>query len=307
VTTPPRSGATIQGATILGDWGTSRLRLFHVVDGVVKARATGAGIGAFDRNPAETLTETLAELGDIGPTARITLCGMVGSRNGLIEVPYAECPIDLAGWRAAAVPVAMELPVTIAPGLACIRPDGAPDVMRGEETQIFGALALLPELATGRHLLGLPGTHGKWVVVVDGSVLHFRTYLTGELYALLQEHSTLTRAGTGTENAEVGFDAGLARALDGSDLLGALFEARSAQLRSGASQGWALGFLSGLLIGHEVREGAASAGSVTLIGDPSLTGRYARALDACGVASTALDGDLCSIAGLGLLHSRIPV
>jgi 2-dehydro-3-deoxygalactonokinase len=296
------------GATLLGDWGTSRLRLFHVVEGTITGRASGAGIGAFDRSPAQTLNETIAALGDIGPIAGIALCGMVGSRNGLVEVPYALCPIDLAGWRAAAVPVAMDLPVTIAPGLACVRPDGAPDVMRGEETQVFGALALAPELATGRHLIGLPGTHGKWVVVEDGTVQHFRTYLTGELYALLQEHSTLTRAGSDSaadagDAHHAGFDAGLARALDGSDLLGALFEARSAQLRSGASHGWALGFLSGLLIGHEVHEGAASAAAVTLIGDPALTALYARALDACGISSVALSGDACSLAGLGLLHS----
>lgn len=288
---------------ILGDWGTSRLRLFRVTPGVPPAdwpRREGAGIGALTGPAAAALG---AALGDWLGTAPVRLAGMAGARGGLAEVAYVDCPADAGAWRAGAWRGTLAgMPLTIAAGLA-MPPGGPPDVMRGEETQIFGALALHPALAQGRQLILHPGTHSKWAVVEAGRITGFRTYFTGELYALLRG-STLTRLAGAEDGADQdrGFADGLARAREG-DLLAALFTARAAQLRGGATGSWAHGYLSGLLIGHEL---AALPGdtAVTLIGAPQLTEAYARALAAAGQGCTRLDGDACVLAGLGLLEER---
>ena len=292
--------------TILGDWGTTRLRLFRLEDGAIVDRLDGPGIGQLAASPAETLAATLTPWRDAALTD-VLLCGMAGSRNGLIEVPYAPCPADVVGWRAQIATTDVDgIAVSVAPGLCSANFAGHADVMRGEETQIFGATVLDPTLAEGRALLVLPGTHSKWAELIDGRVTRFHTFPTGEMFALLRDHSTLTRAGTDATGREEGFAIGLARA--GTGLLAGLFEARAAQLLEGRSLGWALGLLSGLLIGGEFAEALALVGErlarIALIGDPGLAALYSQAAARQDLAISHLDGDACAIAGLGLLASR---
>jgi 2-dehydro-3-deoxygalactonokinase len=302
----------MSGYSVAGDWGTSNLRLYRIEDGAVVERAAGPGIGDLgDATPEAVLRAALAPWREAGEPRGIQLSGMVGSRNGWIEIPYVDCPADRAMWAAGAAHSSLDkIAVTIGAGLACTRASGAPDVMRGEETQIFGAIALTPALATGRHLIALPGTHSKWATVEDGRAVGFQTFLTGELFALLRAHSTLTRASSDDGSAAdetTGFDAGLARMRGDGHLLGALFEARAAQLRLGASGQWARGFLSGLVIGAEIAEIAEiaprAAGGITLIGDPALVERYAKALVAVGLYATSHTGEACALAGLTLLEA----
>ena len=164
-------------------------------------------------------------------------------------------------------------------------------------------------MAIGRHRIVLPGTHSKWVTVEDGRITAIRTYLTGELFALLRDHSILARAATDGEvdaaDDQAGFVDGLDRARSGG-LIGALFTARSAQLLEGRSHGWALGYLSGLLIGGEIVEALAGAplpDRIMLIGDPRLAARYRIALAAHAVAVDPIDGDEAVLAGLDLLET----
>lgn len=287
---------------ILGDWGTTRLRLYRVQEGQVVDQAEGPGIGALPGTPADALIETLARWAEPHAQVEVTLCGMAGSRNGIAEAPYVRCPSDVAAWRAGALRTRIgDIELTIAAGLACANFAGAPDVMRGEETQIFGALALDETLAEGASLFVLPGTHSKWARTQDGSVSSFHTYPTGELFALLSDHSVLTRASAdeSPEDEPLGFDAGLHRAAADPDLLGSLFTARSAQLLDAKSRGWATGFISGLLIGHEVAA-ADMAASVALIGAPELTARYSQALAARNIDHSIQSGQRCALAGLAL-------
>ncbi len=297
----------MSGYAVLGDWGTSRLRLYRIGGGAITGRLTGPGIAALDGPAERTIAAALAPWTADAPADRIVLGGMVGSRNGWRETPYAACPCAAGDWRMAAVRLALDgIPVTIAGGLACVDTDGRPDVMRGEEMQIFGALALDPALRRGRRLLALPGTHGKWATVEDGTVTGFRTFLTGELFAVLRDHSMLLRAAGDAVPIpdDEGFAAGVDRIVGGAPLLGALFETRSAQLRAGRSPGWAAGFLSGLLIGSEVVETAAldPQAEIVLIGDPTLLDRYVRALERVGRRVRLFDGEDCAVAGLGLLE-----
>ncbi|WP_298689292.1 2-dehydro-3-deoxygalactonokinase [uncultured Sphingomonas sp.] len=291
--------------TILGDWGTTRLRLFRLRDGAIAERLDGPGIGQLAASPAETLAAALAPWRDAARDEGVLLCGMAGSRNGLVEVPYAPCPADADAWRARLATVTVDgIAVSVAPGLSGANFTGHADVMRGEETQIFGATAVDPSLARGRALVVLPGTHSKWAELIDGRVERFHTFPTGELFALLRDHSTLTRAGADTAGREQGFADGLARA--GTGLIAGLFEARAAQLVEGRSHGWALGLLSGLLIGGEFAEAIALAGGapspIVLIGDPALSALYTQTAERFGLAVTHLDGDACAIAGLALLY-----
>jgi 2-dehydro-3-deoxygalactonokinase len=171
--------------------------------------------------------------------------------------------------------------------------------MRGEETQVFGAMALDPGLAIGRHIVLLPGTHSKWVRLEDGTILGFRTCMTGELYALLGKSSLLATGETG-RNDEDGFATGLDRASEGGALSAALFEARAAQLADGKTADWAGGFVSGLLIGAEIAE-MGPRGAAVVIGDHKLAARYGRALERRGARMRSMDGEACAIAGLKLL------
>jgi 2-dehydro-3-deoxygalactonokinase len=201
---------------------------------------------------------------------------------------------------------AEDLRVSIVPGVSCRNRLGAPDVMRGEETQIVGALALRPDLGNGGRLFCLPGTHTKWVWVEDGSMRDFLTAMTGELFALLRDHSMLAKAGAGGSGAGDGFERGLATdtSLGSASLTHALFAARSRQLIDGASRDWALAFVSGLLVGSDVRGAIglfSRAREVILIGDPALTDLYVRALRPGKVDAVSLDGGACSLAGLNAL------
>ncbi|GCL63886.1 2-dehydro-3-deoxygalactonokinase [Pseudaquabacterium pictum] len=210
------------------------------------------------------------------------LAGMVGSRQGWAEAPYAACPAGLAD-------IARQLRwlqpgcLAIVPGLSCEN-DGVPDVLRGEETQVFGALQALPD-AGGAHTLVLPGTHSKWMQVDGGRVRGFRTHVTGETYALLRQQSILARmlpAADGDLDADA-FDAGVARAQQPGGLLHHLFSVRTLALFDRATGAALASRLSGLLIGEELRAQALPPGQpVTVLGSAGLALRYQRALAAGG-------------------------
>ena len=289
---------------IAGDWGTSHLRLYLCAGEKVLDRRSGPG-AVGQQGAHKTILSTLISpwMAAHGPLP-VLLCGMVGSRNGWVEAPYAPCPANAASLAALRVrSPADKLDVSIVPGVSAKGDTGVPDVMRGEETQVIGALTLRAELWKGRHLLALPGTHTKWVTIEGGQIIGFRTALTGEMFALLRNHSTLVKVGgdAGLDAGE-GFAQGLARyAGEPSDLLHKLFEVRSRQLIDGWGADFALDFMSGLLIAADVEGGArlqASTAPVTLIGDALLTQRYAQAFAVRGGDVHILSGETCALAGL---------
>ena len=290
-------------ARIVCDWGSSRLRAFLETGGVITERCSGPGIGQLEQqSPAEALARVLAPWRAHRRIGRIVLCGMAGSRDGLVEVPYVRAPATLAQWRAAAGVVRSGADtLTVLAGIQAENFRDVPDVMLGEETQIFGPLRLRAALGEGRRMMVLPGTHSKWVEVRDGRIARLQTYFTGELFELLCTRSSLLRLGVVLEPDEEAFAIGVRNAAR-YDLAANLFETRSAQLIEGRSAGWARSLLSGLLIGAEVHSMLARrdgpSGPLTLIGDPALTARYLRALGSYGTEAHELDGDECVLAGL---------
>ncbi|MBX9731409.1 MAG: hypothetical protein BVN32_00470 [Proteobacteria bacterium ST_bin14] len=301
------------GLLVLGDWGTSHLRLWLCDgDSVLDTRA-GPGLAplnAAGHRPAEVFVAEISPWRRAHGALGALLCGMIGSNIGWADAGYVACPAAPQDLADAVIEVTASdgAHCLIVPGLACSGLLGGPDVMRGEETQIVGALALLPGLTTGRHLLCLPGTHSKWAIVEQGATIAFQTALTGELFAVLQANSILLARNLMPASDE-GFDEGVARVRDAGPehVLQLLFETRSRQLRLGMTPAHATGFLSGLLVGAEIAAMAglatAAPGSVVLVGAPPLTALYARALAVFGHQASAIDGELAARTGLQRLHT----
>ena len=300
---------------IAGDWGTSNLRLFLVsAEGVALDSTSGPGAAESHGRFAEVLGSLTAGWQERHGSLQAVLCGMVGSTIGWVEAPYLPCPAkpdqladackSLEGGR-----------VRIVPGLSCRNRFGAPDVMRGEETQILGALELTQALAQGRRLLCLPGTHTKWAVVDDGVIQEFFSAPTGEVFAVLNQHSVLVRnhGGAHDRSDSVAFRAGLTAFNDfpQAQLLHRLFECRARQLAGELTAPAAEAYLSGLLIASDtygalqLTAGPTTAKPITLIGSPDLTQRYASALSLNGCDSHQVDGSAAALAGLALIHRRI--
>lgn len=299
------------------DWGTSNLRVFRLSkDGrVLETREAPTGVGALSSfsfkadasaaNPFETALAALTKdwLARL-PAVPILLCGMVGSRQGWIEVPYLPCPADLSAIANALSPVQTRLgSVWIVPGLVTQAGSGTRDVMRGEETQILGTTS-----ATASGLVIAPGTHSKWATVENGCITDFRTYMTGEVFAVLSAHSILGRLMRSTENDATAFDAGVSRSLEDADLLHLLFSARTEGLFERIAPDALSSYLSGLLIGAEIRAGLAQrpSASITLIASARIADLYQRALGLAGIANARLiDGGVASVQGLWQIGSKI--
>ncbi|WP_207458969.1 2-dehydro-3-deoxygalactonokinase [Azospirillum sp. SYSU D00513] len=289
------------------DWGTSSLRAFLMdAEGrVMLERASAHGIqnlpvpgnGGFERAFAELCAGWLERW----PGLPVVAGGMVGSAQGWKEAPYVSCPADTdtLASRAVAVDSAAGPRILIAPGVLYDPPDAAPDVMRGEEIQIAGALADHPDWRR-RACIALPGTHSKWAQVSDGRIAHFATYMTGELFAVLSRHSILGRLmpdeAASAEDAKRAFADGVLAGRDSrpGDLPHQIFATRTLGLTGRLPHAALKDYLSGLLIGHELTSGLAALRDtlspdtpLLLIGDATLCRRYEEALGILGVAVTA--------------------
>lgn len=278
-------------ALIAIDWGTTRARAYRMDRNgrVLGERTEPLGIQQLGGlGFPDALSRLLGDWdGDAVPRLA---CGMVGSRQGWREAPYVECPASLESLaRGLVETVAGGL--AIVPGLATRDAAGVPDVMRGEETQLWGAGLAEGEVAV------LPGTHSKWAWTgADGAVLQFQTHMTGELFAVLREHSILGRLmPAGVAEDPAAFERGVRLGLSSpAGLLHTLFAARTNGLM-GLLPAEGLGdFLSGILIGAEIAGATATRrpAAVTLIGGAALCARYATALGLAGMPHRLADDDV---------------
>lgn len=303
---------------VAGDWGTSHLRLYLCQAAQVLERLEGPGVAALSSEApgafANVLNELCARWTQAHGALAVWLSGMIGSRTGWREAPYVACPADARSVMSSMLRFESGgRCVTIVPGLSCSNPHGAPDVLRGEETQIFGAMACHAHLAHGTHVMALPGTHAKWALVTDGRVVQFQTSLSGELFALLNGHSTLavtaSRSSPEPGSAVQGdpYEQGLARARDlvATPLHHLLFETRSRQLVGEFTGVQAMRFLSGLIIGQDVlgalrlfQSAPGGSGCITLVGAPEITQLYRSALGGHGITALEIDASTATVAGL---------
>lgn len=296
-----------------GDWGTSHLRLF-LCDAQGAVLDSRAGPGAIDASGhfSDVFESLAAPWEESLGTLPAVLCGMVGSSIGWVQVRYVACPVIPEQIADACVSLRRGN-IHIVPGLSCRNRFDAPDFLRGEETQILGALQLAPALRQGRWLLCLPGTHTKWALLEDGSVREFSTAPTGEMFAVVCKHSVLVRkhgCGETRTDAEA-FKNGLAsfNAYPHAQLLHRLFECRSRQLSDELRAPAA--YLSGLLIASDVHGALRMLSSsvetrlVYVIGSSNLTHLYATALACHGYEASQVEGAAASRAGLAQVHRRL--
>jgi 2-dehydro-3-deoxygalactonokinase len=277
------------GDRLIVDWGSSNFRAYRFSPNGAIAERHQADAGILTVTDGDFETVLLREIGQwITPRSEVMFSGMITSRNGWVETPYAEAPARLADLAGVAITRKGSTGATyrFLPGVCARNP--LPDVMRGEEIQVFGAIEP-DETAT----LALPGTHSKWVTVVGGAITRFRTFLTGESYALLAKHSIVGRLIPPDHSPfnEQAFLAGvmMAQSDHSISLLNDIFTTRSGALLGAFGTDEIADRLSGLLIGHELRAGlslrGASKGALILVGEEQLTARYALALHALGHAT----------------------
>ena len=259
------------------DWGTSSLRGARLDETgrVLEERSAPLGIlnvpnGDFAGVFAAQFSDWLKPAGSV-----CLISGMAGSRQGWVEAPYVACPAGPDELRRHLHWIEPGR-IAIVPGLSDEHGE-VPDVMRGEEVQIFGAMRLA---GLGEGLFVLPGTHSKWATVQGGRVTGFRTFMTGEFYGLLSQHSILARTlEADAPLDEAAFLRGVTRAGNGQGLLHNAFGVRALGLFGRLSPAESTSYLSGLLIGEELRLQELPSGcEVIAIGAPALTARYALAL-----------------------------
>ncbi|OYU69964.1 MAG: hypothetical protein CFE28_08105 [Alphaproteobacteria bacterium PA2] len=293
------------------DWGTTNLRAWVVGDdGQPKAhREFPLGVGRLAPGEAILRFADTVQPAMGAEELPAVMCGMIGSNLGWTPVPYLECPASID-------PVSRKLhrieregtAAWIVPGLRCERPDGGPDVMRGEETHVLGWVAANPSRAQGEHLICHPGTHAKWVRVVDGRIEGFVSCMTGEVFDLLTTHSVL--ASPGDADNEGAFTEGVMAAGPGDALASRMFTARSRVVGGGMPADHVNAYLSGLLIGSEVASvpglfGVGPGTLVSVIGDLRLAGRYRRVLELLGYRVEVHDGESAALSGIAALAAGV--
>ena len=295
-------------AFIALDWGTSSFRLWLIGhDGRVLAeRRSAEGMTTAATTGFEAVLEgRLADLG-VPATVPALACGMVGARQGWVEAGYLDTPARLSDIPAAALRVpGIARDVRILPGIAR-RDPAAPDVIRGEETQILGALGAHGLQAA---TLCMPGTHSKWGRVAEGCLNAFSTFMTGELFAAVTGHTILTHAVAGApadEDMEVFRQAVAAALAAPARIANLLFQVRGGQLLFGRGAAAARETISGSLIGLEIAGGhVADGGELVLIAAGRLARLYGEALGVAGLTHRVIDADAAVLGGLSLAARSI--
>ena len=295
---------SIKADWIAVDWGTSNMRAWAMsASGSVLAEATSdQGMGKLARDKFEPAL--LATVGDWvdGPT-NVIACGMVGSRQGWVEAPYATVPCPVLSETFVQAPTTHpDLTVHVIPGIKQTDPA---DVMRGEETQISGFLARNPNWD---GVICLPGTHTKWVHISADEVVSFQTFMTGELFDTIAKQTVLRHSiateGWDDDAFTTGLDMGISRP---ERLAARLFSLRANGLLNDMTGEAARAQLSGLLIGTELAAAKPYwlGQQIAVIGDSGLSKLYIAALATQAAPATQVNASAITLAGLTAAYQRL--
>ncbi len=300
---------------IAGDWGTSTLRLYlielvHGSSAVLLDTKGGPGVSIINSDPAASFSAVLA--GEIGGwlaaynVKRVILSGMIGSSIGWREAPYTECPASCSAHVKAEVTLAIgDVPVSIMGGLQTQSLTGLSDTMRGEETQLLGLSTLIRGGTNKSQIVALPGTHNKWALLENGEVVNFITGFTGELFAVLREHTILLAGDEALDLSANDFERGVQAIIDSqADLVHLLFNVRARQLVERETGVSSLAYMLGMIIGSDIRGALAlfsgqpsdSLASIVVLGAEQHTQTYDRALKCFGIESDSLDAEEVALA-----------
>jgi len=290
---------------VVGDWGSTRLRLWGLSNWKVISKYCGMSLvsGSTRSEYAAALIAAINKLKVVDENEAyppVVLSGMVGSREGWEQIPYCEKD-KLPHLMAASVEaVRPGLHVWITPGLSQTDP---PDIMRGEETQISGFLDRDPQY---NGFVCLPGTHTKWVEIVDGNVRRIQTVMTGELFDLIVSKSVLRHSISAEMDEQTFVSSFRSALLDPAGSLSKIFELRSSDVLQITSCKSVEDFISGLLIGIEIKSmlDRISGQIISVIGNGHISSRYLIALHDLNFTAQYLDGDEASLRGLIKIAKR---
>ncbi|MCK1627178.1 2-dehydro-3-deoxygalactonokinase [Bradyrhizobium sp. 147] len=297
-------------AYVAVDWGTSSFRLWLIdrAGQVLAERRSGEGMLAAAKTGFPAVLQSHLATLEAPAHLPVLVCGMAGAKTGWVEAGYVDTPAPLAAILKQAALVPGELrDIRILPGIAQ-RDANKPDVMRGEETQLLGALGLD---AAGEALVCMPGTHSKWVRVKGGIVEHFSTFMTGELFSVVSRETILSLAVAGADDVEdvASFKAAVVAAFKAPAFAAnLLFTARSRQLLFGGTPAAARETVSGTLIGVELAAGLSGAvpkAGVKLIASGRLAMLYRLAFEALAVTVQPIDADEAVRRGLSMAAAAI--
>lgn len=307
------------------DWGSSSFRAyrFDASQNIIDTVNTAAGLKSFSTAsvPADSpferyLFETIGDWLEPGDT--VLLSGMVTSRTGWQETPYLPCPADLASMMEHAVTKTIkDINLIFLPGLSQRTP--SPDVIRGEELQMLGASKTLftttqAASTSDKATLVMPGTHSKWALVENDSVQRFHTIITGELFEILTQHSLVGAFANDSKAASTAFTDAVRQGFNSETVISDLFSCRAGVLLNTLNENDVKDRLSGLLIGHEIREGlsllhsnfnnnAPSAITLGLIGSDQLCSRYLFACQHLSLSATQIEADASALGFRQVIHN----
>ena len=287
------------------DWGTSRLRVWHMSNEgeILNHRSCEQGMNNLQPSDFEAvLLSQIEPWLTVDSITKVLACGMLGSRQGWMEVSYATAPCLAATKPMQVITQDNRIDVHICPG---IKQPSPADVMRGEETQVAGFIASQPNF---NGVICLPGTHAKWVLVENSQVMHFQTFLTGELYALLAKQSVLRHSINTDQWDEQAFATALKQSIDMPQSISAkLFSLRAEALLNDLNAGSANAALSGYLIGLELASSKHlwEGQQIIIIGESTLAQRYTQALNLCGITSDLQNSEQLTLQGLAIASHQV--
>ena len=292
---------------LVADWGTSSLRIYVLDERgeIVTKRTSEKGILVAKTLGFEKTLELEAEglLND----QRILLGGMIGSRNGWVETEYVDCPATLeeianklgtVTWRNQS---GTSRTAKITPGVRFLGKNGMSDIMRGEELQILG---LMQQITDEHATIVLPGTHSKWVSVINNTISEFRTYMTGEVFELLANQSILkSEAKTEPFDNNVFLD-GVKLGSTKNSLTNLIFQVRTQLINGKLQPSSCDSFLSGILIGNEISHEVRNQRLIHLVSNSKLSKLYSMALQYFNIESVTYDEDIFTKSAFHLLNQN---
>lgn len=281
--------------TVFCDWGTTNLRAYLLDQGeVIETFSSDDGLKNVEGNDYSSVLENVLNSLGADLTTPIFLSGMVGSKHGWKEAPYTVTPVSLLDLTTSFVGLDEFPNAKILGGISHQLAGGRFDVMRGEECQIFGLLEQYPDAKT----ICLPGTHSKWVRVEHGKVVSFSTWMTGDFFHCLSEHTIFKEQITSTEYNQSAFLKGLERAKKSAAVLNDAFHLRTDYLFSEIKGDEFHSYLSGFLIGLEVKGAVATCQKVHLCCSEAMRANYCKALNDFDIEVIEVAPSEASVSGM---------
>jgi len=286
------------------DWGTTNFRasLINEENKVIDTISNDKGMMQFEKDEFHGfLIQELSSWLEQNHKIKIYMSGMVGSMNGWLETIYLHCDVSLDELSQNLIPIPnIKEEIYIVPGVKTLK-NGLIDLMRGEEVQIFGALK---EASINNAVLILPGTHSKWAKVCDEKILDFKTNMTGEVFNTLSTNTILSKSISNKEINIKAFEKGVALSQEKGGLLNQVFQARAQAKEIGEDNIYS--FLSGILIGHEIKEMSSlfETKEVLIVGNSTLNTLYENALNQYDMKSKTIDSNIATVNAMTYINKK---